>query len=147
MDKVDPLTKLNLACEPFSFSGIGSVCSISQDSVLSEAIRVANNPHGIDSSNFKPIVSICPIKKTESVNLALLGEYTARRSIIPKLHYFNTLLQHNNSISSLYLISIPNLSLKSPLYSKPPTQYSLHPIPSFPSTYSYILYFYPPLQV
>eukprot|EP00116_Pleurobrachia_bachei_P000763 sb/3461025/ len=53
--------------------GIGSVCSISQDSVLSEAIRVANNPHGIDSSNFKPIVSICPIKKTESANLALLG--------------------------------------------------------------------------
>lgn len=53
--------------------GIGSVCSISQDTILSEAIRAANNPHGLDSSNFKPLVSICPIKKSESASLALLG--------------------------------------------------------------------------
>ena len=56
--------------------GIGSVCSISQDTILSEAIRAANNPHGLDSSNFKPLVSICPIKKSESVSLALLGNIT-----------------------------------------------------------------------
>ena len=54
-------------------TGISSVCSISQDRILFEAIRAANNPHGLDSSNFKPLVSICPIKKTDSVSLALLG--------------------------------------------------------------------------